>query len=260
VTATTDEPDELEAFFAKDHWLSHVSPEAVESALNGFSLPLVGGRDFKWLAKALRKGFAMSIPIADNDPARTSNSDIKAELVRLSDSVAAVRSACLGSSGPADEQLWTAAFHRWKGKADLPANNDPDFEYNRYQAALQELDWLASFLRTAADALTSQGPNWRLNAARRLRVLRAYFIAPIFEAAFGQPLSVNNWPNPQHKAPTPFMDFYQRTVALAFNERVTPDLSGVLKDAREHHAHRPATAYFEPDALVPAGGARLSNG
>ena len=44
---------------------------------------------------------------------------------------------------------------------------------------------------------------------------------------------------PQPKAPTAFMDFYQRLVSLTFGENATPDLSAVVKVACKLHRSQP---------------------
>ena len=111
----------------------------------------------------------------------------------------------------------------------------------RFKAAVAELDWLVSFTREAATTTPTQRGPWRQSERKRLRVERGQYLAPIFEAAFGQPVSANNFPNDaRHKAPTPFMDFYSRMVTLAFGARGTSNLSEVVKAACQLHRQHPA--------------------
>ena len=70
---------------------------------------------------------------------------------------------------------------------------------------------------------------------------RAQYLAPIYEAAFGQPVSANNFPTDARiKAQTPFMDFYGRMVTLAFGARETANLTEVVKAACRLHRQHPA--------------------
>ena len=110
-----------------------------------------------------------------------------------------------------------------------------------FKAAVAELDWLAGYLRAAAKTTASQRGPWRQSEQKRLRVERGQYLAPIFEAAFGQPVSANNFPNDsRHKAPTPFMDFYSRMVTLALGARETSNLAEVVKAACQLHRQHPA--------------------
>ena len=114
-------------------------------------------------------------------------------------------------------------------------------DYRRFKAAVAELDWLASFMRDAAKATPSQRGPWRQSEGKRLRVERGQYLAPIFEAAFGQPVSANNFPTDARiKAQTPFMDFYGRMVTLAFDAHETANLTEVVKAACQLHREHPA--------------------
>ena len=227
----------MNAFLAAD--LPHVNEHNVTMALATFGLPLQPDKNHAWLAMAVSRALAITIPDSPSRrPDRASNAETRKELERMTEKLRTTWATLFGCSYGVDARLWSFAFQQWEGNK-LTAMEDPAFGYNRFRSLLPELDWLASYVALAAPNTQSQPPNWRLKSERDLRVERGQYLAPVFEAAFGQPVSVNNWPNAQHKAPTPFMDFYQRMMALSFSELAIPNLSGVLKDATGLHRHQP---------------------
>lgn len=230
--------EELNAFVYRDHALLHVTPEAVGEAMLDFPLP--SDRTLGWLALAVRRALAATIPNASDGPQRTSNSEIRKELRALSEAVSDTWVKVFGRSHAADSRLWDHAFRNWEGINALATSDDPGFDHNRFRAALAHMDWLSGYLREAARETEAQRGDWRRAEERRLRIERGQYLAPVFEAAFSQSVSANNWPSDaRHEAKTPFMDFYQRMVALAFAENATPDLSGVLKAACRLHRECP---------------------
>lgn len=236
---------EFAAFIGRDHMLPAVTAEAVDSALAGFTVPLLPGRNMDWLAIAVRRSLAISMPNITDGPARTSNADIRAELERLATLAGSTWLELFQCDHAADSRLWDHAWHRWDGEGGTDIGNGmvmgEPAEYRRFRAAVAELDWLASFMRGAAKATESQRGPWRQSEEKRLRVQRGQYLAPIYEAAFGQPVSANNYPNDaRHKAPTPFMDFYSRMVTLAFSARETSNLAEVVKAACQLHRQHPA--------------------
>ena len=145
-----------------------------------------------------------------------------------------------GRNPAADSALLDFAWYQWdrSGTSDGDIGEPPDFR--RFNSALAELHWLATFLQAAADDVEQQSGPWRQSEQRNERIQRAQYLAPVFEAAFDAKVSANNWPSdPRHTSPTAFMDFYQRMVALAFQERATPDVSGVIKAAQKLHKESP---------------------
>lgn len=236
--------DEFAAFLGRDDWLKQVSDAAISDALKDFPLTLSKGRDMAWLAMAVRRALAISMRHIEEGPERTSNTDIRAELKRLAALVDSTWLELFECDHAADSRIWDYAWHHWDGEGGTDIGSgmvmgEPS-DYRRFKAAIAELDWLANFMREAAKATQSQRGPWRQSEERRLRVERGQYLAPIFEAAFGQKVSANNWPSGTHRVPSAFMDFYQRMVALAFNEHATPDISGVLKAACQLHRKHPA--------------------
>ena len=224
--------------------LQHVSVEAVTKILNELTVPLRAEREADWLAMAIRRALALGLPNFRNHPERAANADTKDELKRLAGLIESVRGQILARSDEADDRLWNHGWLYWarheatNDEADLKVSRPPS--YVRFEGAILELDWLTNFLNSAAMEIEPQNGPWRSAEYRKLRVQFALNLAPIFEAAFGRSVTANNFPNdPRHPDPTPFMDFYQRVVSLAFGEQVTPDLSGVIKEARKRHKKYP---------------------
>lgn len=236
--------EEFASWLGRDDWLRQVSDEAVSNALEGFPLTLSVGRDMAWLAMAVRRALAISMRHVEDGPERTSNADIRAELERLAALAGSTWLELFQCDHAADSRLWDHAWHHWDGEGGTDVGNgmvmgEPS-DYRRFKAAIAELDWLASFMRDGAKATPSQRGPWRQSEEKRLRVERGQYLAPIFEAAYGHPVTANNWPSGTHREPSAFMDFYQRMVALAFNEQATPNISGVLKAACQLHRKHPA--------------------
>lgn len=239
--------DKVAAFIGGDHILPMVTREAVAVALEGFALSLLPGRDMDWLAIAVRRSLAITIRNGSDGPERTSNADIRAELERLSGLAGSTWLELFQCDHAANSRLWDHAWRHWDGDGDGGADisggivvGEPS-DYRRFEAAVAELEWLAGFMREAANATESQRGPWRQSEEKRLRVERGQYLAPIFEAAFGQSVSANNFPNDaRHKAPTAFMDFYRRMVVLAFGARETVNLAEVVKAACQLHRQHPA--------------------
>lgn len=237
--------EEFAAFLGRDDWLKQVSDEAVSNALDGFPLTLSEGRDMAWLAMAVRRALALSMRHIEDGPERTSNADIRAELERLAALAGSTWLELFQCDHAADSRLWDHGWHHWDGEGGKDVGNgmvmgEPS-DYLRFKAAIAELDWLASFMRDAAKATPSQRGPWRQSEEKRLRVERGQYLAPIYEAAFGQPVSANNFPTDARiRAQTPFMDFYGRMVTLAFGARETANLTEVVKAACQLHRQHPA--------------------
>lgn len=236
---------EFAAFIHMDHLLPAVTPEAVSSALEGFAVSLSPGRDMDWLAMAVRRSLAISMPNISDGPERASNAEIRGELERLAALAGATYLELFQCDHAADSRLLDHAWHHWDSEGEKDVDNgmfmDVPSDYRRFKAAVAELDWLASFMRRAATATESQHGPWRQSEGKQFRVARGQYLAPIFEAAFGQPVSANNFPTDARiRAQTPFMDFYGRMVTLAFGARETGNLTEVVKAACQLHRQHPA--------------------
>lgn len=221
---------------ASDHRLLTVTRETVARALEGFPIPLLPDRDMDWLTMAVRRALAIAKRDKRRGPERTSNADIRADLERLAELAGQTWLKLVECDLATDDRIHTIAWRHWDGEG---GNVSEPQEYRRYRAALVELEWLAGFLHKAAMETESPKGSWRAKERRWLRIERGRNLAPIFEAAYGKLVSANNWPSDKEHEASAFMDFYQRLVALAFGENVTPDLSGVLKEVCQRHRQDP---------------------
>ena len=231
------------AFRGRDDWLA-MTPEAVAQALDGFPVPLSPSKNMDWLAVAVRRALAITMPGASDNPKRTSNTDIRAELERLANLAESTWQELFRCGQAADARLWDHAWRYWDGEGGTDLGDgfvigEPS-DHLRFKAAVCELDWLAGFLRKAARETESQRGPWRQSEEKRLRVQRGQYLAPIFETAFGQPVTANKYPHDaRHKSPTPFMDFYSRMVTLAFGKRETLNFTEVVTAACQLHRQQP---------------------
>lgn len=242
-----------DSFWARDHFLPMVTPDAVAAALDGFALALLPGRDIDWLAMAVRRSLAISIPNVSDGPERTSNAEINAELKDLASDLRKIWQKIFECSRATDDRLWTVAWRRWDGEGGETVSDGmvmgQPLEYRRFKAAVAEMDWLAGFMQLAAEETPSPQGDWRGKERKWIRITRGQFLAPIFEAAFGELVSANNYPNDaRHASMTPFMDFYSRMVTLAFSARETTNLAEVVKEACKRHRQQPAQF---ADGLIP---------
>ena len=243
---------ESDTFTGRDHMLPAITPEAVAKALEGFALAILPGKDIDWLAMAVRRSLAFTIPNVGDGPDRTSNADIKAELERLAGLAGSTWETLFTCDHAADSHLREFSRQHWARDRGTHIGNglamgEPS-DYRRFKAVVAEIDWLSGFLRQAARAVESQRGPWTESEKKRLRIERGYYLAPIYEASFGKRVSANNWPSGMHKKPSAFMDFYQRMVTLAINERATPNIAGVLKTACRLHKQHPVQY---PDGVIP---------
>lgn len=241
---------ELMAFVGGDHLLPKFTQEALEHELASFALPMLPNRNMAWLTVVTRRALAISMRHVGDGPQRMSPTDIRAELERLAGLTSATWLDLFQCHGEVESRLWDHAWKHWDGEGGTEIEEGvvigaPSMHV-RYKAAIRELDWLSGFLLEAARETKAKRGPWRSSEERQIRLERALYLAIIFEAAFGQKVTANNWRadgwrgDAYSKAKTPFMDFYQRMVKIAFDEEATPDLSGVLKDACRQHKVRPA--------------------
>lgn len=243
--------EEFNSFIGRDHILPHVTTEAVAKSMRGFSLQLAEDRDMDWLATAVRRSLAIvsrSVDVSE----MVSPSETRAKMERLASTVDETWKALSECDSEVDARIWAYACFTGDGEIDAALDGelfgDPS-DYRRFHTIISELSWLARFLRTSAAKIESRRGSWRQSMVRALRIERALLMAPIFEVAFGQRVSANNFPSDaRHKAPTPFMDFYDRMTTLAFGLPETTNLAEVVKIACQ--VHREAPAQFAPD-LIP---------
>ena len=214
-----------------------VSQIAVERAMEGFPLPLVIGKDHAWLSMAVGRALSLSVRELVDGPDRVSDADSRDDLRRLSTMCRSTWRELFESEPATYSQIFRAAWRQWDGEG---GNVSEPKDLRRFREVVSELDWLADFLSAAADTIaTTRGP-WREKERKSIRVQRAQLLAPIFEAAFGEPVSANNHPSDaRHPKPTAFMSFYQSMTKLAFADAVDTNLSEVVKTACRLHKQNP---------------------
>jgi hypothetical protein len=218
--------------------------EAIEAALDDFRLPLVSGVTLAWLSRAVRNGLSNSRADVSSTSKRLSNRRVKANLTTAACATDAAFYALLQLDWWSDDALWKASLANWDGEGGVDLGElgivAPAGEYRRYKETIDNLEWLSGWLRSVSARVPSQRSPWRRQADRTLRIDRGTQLAPIFEKAFGQSVSANNFPfDARHKRSTPFMDFYERMVAVAFGEKGIPDLPGILKEVCQKHRAAP---------------------
>jgi hypothetical protein len=235
---------------ALDLMLPHVTAATVTDALSAFPIQLKCNVTNAWLTVAVRRSLAMTIRGKSDNPYRTSNSQIKAELNRLSKKSEGLWLEMFQMSQAANNKLRQLSFQKWPNQSAFSILDDPQFDLNRLKKCVAELDWAARYLRESAQVIEVQSPNWKRGEEYEIRVDRGYFLAPVYEAAYGQSIRVNNWPSDyRHRAPTHFMQFYQKMVDLAFGDKAVANLSQVLKEARKKHRHSPVEFH---DGIIPS--------
>jgi hypothetical protein len=229
---------ELERFVYRDDMLPKVTAEAVADALDGFPLQCRCSMD--WLATAVRRALAITIRAAGDRPDRQSNRKTKKELETLASRAAKAWLSIQERSAWADSAAWDFAWRNSPLEGETTIDGltigEPS-AYRRFSEALTHLDWLSSFLRDTAKAIEKQAPRWPEAEARQIRIERAEYLAPIYKTAFGLDELIR------------FGDFYQRMVALAFDEGDIPDLEALMSEARRRHSETPAA--FGPGAGIP---------
>lgn len=110
---------------------------------------------------------------------------------------------------------------------------------------INRLRFIADSFGIIASTLKVERGPWKSSAKRELRVRQAHYLSPIFEMAFGQEATVNDWPDAKDLGPWP--DFFQRIAAIANGDPVR-GLREVVKEARQRHGAAPMQY---PDTLIP---------
>jgi len=236
---TVDSNDDLFArLMLTEPTIAKLTEGAVATALS--SMSITPRRDHAWLARAVQGALYTSLTPASDGPHRQSNADTRNELTKLATQASTFWLSLVERSSSADQALWDAAFRRWDGEGgttiDGVAIGEPSL-YAEFTKTIARLNSLTTFLRQAAEEIEAQRPNWRRTEQRENRIFRAQCLSPIYEEAYGLEPTVNSWPG--RSSLGPWSEFYQRIVALTFGENATPDLEGVLDEARRRDkSHR----------------------
>lgn len=204
---------------------ARITPELMADVLKGCDLrPLRGA---EWFADTIRP----IIYIAARQRLPKGNAEIRDDLLSFAsrlrdlfmDSMAVRRDAgdeCLAFA----QELESRRGEFWPKHA-LAAFYNPE-----------SLVWLAKFYEHVAERYHAQRqpPKWRAKARRDARVSLAMQLTAVFEEGFGRRATLNKWPSgSQFSSFGAWADFYQRVMGEALGERATPDLEGVLTEARK---------------------------
>lgn len=241
---SASQEDLYNALMLSDPRIAKLTEAAVAAALAGFGL--TPKRDMAWLARAIQGALICTLGNASDAPERQSNKKTKTELQKLASHAIKLRLSVQQRSGAADNELWEYARSRWDGEGGVNVLGvtigEPSL-YRAFQDALTQLDWLPDFLSQAANEVKRQSGPWQASERREKRIERAYYLSPIYEKAFSREAVVQVWPEGLGYWP----EFYQRIVALTFEEIDTNDLEGVLNEARRRHKSSPVK--FEAEII-----------
>jgi len=212
----------------------HICEASVAKALDGFSPALASDKTLTWLATVARRMIAMSTIANKFRPQELSESIVRDNILDQSERAADLLRRIYSNSPNISKILFNYSAKRMSDLNGVVNPTDSEFEYNMYLNSIQALDWLSKFLSDVASSIDTPKRGWRLKRESQQRVLTARYIAAVFETAFDQAVTVNNWPSEDSK-PSAFIDFYQRMEKLAFGKNNYTNLTADLKKARAEH-------------------------
>ena len=200
----------------RHYWLLHVTPEAVENALSGFSLkPL---KSSKWIAQAIKNIVPRGMSPYEWDGCHAFDA---------------------GRTWPPNRTTAREAWEDLSGAIGavfkVILNKQPELEigisdddHERIERARDALGDLWDIARSR-ERLPPEPRKHRSTAEKEVRIEQAIALSVIFRRAFGRDATIDNrevtagghWP-----------DFYRRMMALAFDEPITRRDETVLDAAR----------------------------
>jgi hypothetical protein len=211
--------------------LDRVTAAAIEQALSGFSLPLSDSWTHEQLAEAVRQ--ALSLPQRHFQSQRLSNQDIRKRIQKLSAAASKLADGFENLGGQAEWHIAGSSFKASGMNNFLGFLHSDRTGYATFYRWASQARLMAQYLESVAEDVSRQSPQWRQKVNRDRRVVAGAALIPVFEQAFKTTVTVNNWPfDGRHSKPTPFMEFFQLIMKVAFRENVTSDISGILKEAR----------------------------
>lgn len=218
-----------------DDLLPEVTAGAVKNALSGNKrLRLARGRDWEWLAMAVRRALTIAhLYGADNpdSPSWASGKHTRDELLALA-----------AKAGPLAQQLAALSPQT----VDVVQEHG-DAAYARLAAAANEIAWLMHFAEQAAKSIEVPRQQVLSPARKEMRIDWARYLAPVFEIAFGQRVTAANRTDTTNdlarKELSPFQFFYLLMAEVAFGNaaRADTNIVGVTKAARRKHREQPVT-------------------
>lgn len=210
--------DKWQIWIERSAPLARVTPDALARALDGFRLdePKPG---WPWLARAIQGALLFTVPALQN-----LESPVTGE--------------CCVVTVPNATQA-RKIHQRIAGKAsgllaELISNSDL-LSHNPLTPStlcnlIGEVERAAEALAQAAQEAPRLPSRWRDARVRTDRIERATLLSPVYEAAYGKEPTLNAYPGSDGG---PWPDFYQRIVALVFDDDRIDDRDFVLKKARK---------------------------
>lgn len=215
--------------------LSEVTAETVARALSELPLSFANGWDMELLAANIRRGLSVFEHQTSNESERVGNADAQKEMTRLANLAAELLKASQSLSSTALNAVWQRALKEDNFNRDDPDSNLDPPSFRRFGQVNDELAWLAWFFRNAASDIETRTTRWRQRSLRDQRIRRGYVLGAIYQAAFNEEPTVNDFTGElgggSAQAQTHFMRFYKCMVALVFGEQATNDLPGVLRQS-----------------------------
>lgn len=241
-------------------WFRHITPQAVEAALEGFELET--DKDYRTLTAEVRRAFFRTVGTENDIDEHPGQLAVKREIEAIADGLAAAKELFAGRSGWAE-----SVFRRYSKYDDLDDFSDTEKPDDGELDALDRLDaekegwWVESskeiakssadwkrfremacgmieledYMRDAAEALCGRNdpPRWRDSEKKKLRLSFANELALVFEETFERDATFNSWAdeNGQPRMGA-WPDFFSRIARLALQKEKIPNLEKLLKEAR----------------------------
>lgn len=225
------EDDFLSALRRTDPWVAAITAERIESALEGFELPLAEGWDWARLANSIQE----VATYARGEPPQ-GDAEAKAELEQLADKAEALRRSILRMGQTAElAAFWEAFRHRRDGEGAEQFDYENDFE----PLMIHPLTTITNILARAASQIGTQRPQasrWRDRHRKELRVKLAVFLIPIFQSAYDTVARANNW-RAEYGQEHPWPDFFRRIYLSLFPATKRLNLAEVLQEAARELPH-----------------------
>lgn len=232
--AFNEEGELINNLHRTDPFIAAITATVIESALDGFALQLVTGWDMSRLARAIQDVTNLGRAHPSDGPKRVSNADAKKKIKMLAALASKLHSGLRGLTSEADHFVFWEAFRSFESLSDLPDSERFEFSSHDFDSELMApLARFAEILEMAAWRAGSekQAPKWKAKEETELRIRFAMGLSRHFETAFGKSATVNNWDTAQSLGH--WADFYQRMRAAIFEEKATPNLIFILKEARK---------------------------
>lgn len=221
-----------------------IEPDHLAEVFSDFPLRLSEDYDYEWMAIAIRNAIILSFHLRKPSPGQKSNADFRNEIMKISQKAKSISDEI----GNLTENLWAIASQYYI--TNLTKQNYYDMhdffstweeQSNNFINAAVQIREMSKFAKSLHEKIPVPQKNWRQRAAKNIREVQGYLLAPIFEAAFENRVTINNFGtgDARHKRPTAFMDFYIRVTTLIYGK---PDYTGLpraLKRARVEHMQKP---------------------